>query len=206
MRLTILLLAGCGYEGSFNSPLPPPPAKPPGLDVTGVGDPPDWQTCRGGWRGIYSNLTVHHPDVNPRPLDPPAATDPAVLDWWDSPSYEKFDPTLDFGQNWWPIDEDLEDDPAYFAVYWHAWVRMWQAGDFEFQLGSADDSWVYVDGQPIASRPGIQDFVRTDYAVWLDAGQYPIEVYFAHRQTPTDGFSFRSLSSEDVASLCYPEF
>jgi hypothetical protein len=206
MRPTILFLAACGYEGGFHSPPPPPPAEPPGLDVTGVGDPPDWQTCQGGWRGIYSNLTVHHPDVNPRPLDPPALTDPALLDWWDSPAYEKFDPSLDFGQNWWPIDEDLEGDPAYFAVYWHAWVRMWQSGDFEFQLGSADDSWVYVDGQPIAQQPGIQDFDRTDYAVSLDAGQYPIEVWFAHRQTPTNGFSFRSLSSEDVASLCYPEF
>jgi hypothetical protein len=211
MKSTLLacwipLVAACGYEGVLRSPPPPPPAEPPGLDETGVGDPPDWQSCSQGWRGIYGNLTVHHPDVDPRPLDPLAGTDPLLLDWWDSPSFEQYNPTLDFGQNWWPVDEDLEDDPAYFAVYWHAWLRMWESGDFEFQLGSADDSWVYVNGEPIAERPGIQDFTRAEYSVNLEAGQYPIEVYFAHRQSVTDGFSFRPLSTSDTASICYPLF
>jgi hypothetical protein len=89
-------------------------------------------------------------------------------------------------------------------VYWHAWVRTWSDTTLRFQLGSSDDSWVHVNGEPIAEKPGIQDFVRDEFEVYLDAGQYPIEVWYAHRASELAGFSFRVLSG-DVA-ICYPDF
>ena len=199
-----LLLSACGGEFQFNTEPPPPPAEPPGKEGGG-GAPPDWQDCFQGWRGVYSNLSVDHPDVRPRLGDPTAGTDPTALDWWDRRSYEKFDATLDFGQNWWPVDEGLQEDPAFFAVYWHAWIRAWSNTDLEFTLGSSDDSWVWIDGAPLAEKPGIQDFTRDTYRVSLSSGQYPIEVWFAHRASATSGFSFRVMPNEDI-SICYPDF
>jgi hypothetical protein len=198
------LLPACTGEFQIGQQQKIPPAEPPGDKEDDVGEPPDWQNCYQGWRGVYYNLTVHDDYVDPRPDEPLAPTDPAELDWWDNPRFEKYDPTLDFGQNWWPVDEGLEEDPKYFAVYWHAWIRAWSGTTLSFSLGSADDSWVYVNGQPIASRPGIQEFVREPYEVYLEAGQYPIEVWFAHRASDASGFSFRVLQGD--ASICYPDF
>ena len=199
----VALVSGC-IEYEPDSDPPPPPAQPPGPTDNGQGDPPDWNSCYEGWRGVYSNLKVTHPFVNPRPRDPLAPTDPMQLDFWDDPTREDYEPTLDFGQGYWPVDEGLEGDPAYYAVYWHAWVRTWSDTTLRFQLGSSDDSWVYVNGDPIAEKPGIQDFVRDEFEVYLDAGQYPIEVWYSHRASELAGFSFRVLSG-DVA-ICYPDF
>jgi hypothetical protein len=200
----VLIAAGCTPEFQVNSGPKVPPAEPPGDRVDDLGDPPDWQDCPGGWRGVYSNLSIDHPFVAPRPNDDPAPTDPGEVDWWDRPAFEKFDASLDFGQNWWPVDEGLEGDPAYFAVYWHAWVRAWSGTTMSFSLGSADDAWVFLGETPIAEAPGIHEFVREPYSVSLDAGVYPIEVWFAHRGSPSAAFSFRVLSGD--VSICYPDF
>jgi hypothetical protein len=200
-----LVAAGCGQDLQFVGRDKVPPAEPPGEEEDTKGDPPDWQNCFQGWRGVYTNLSVHDEFVAPRPDDPPAPTEPEGFDYWDKPiAYEEFDPTLDFGQNWWPVDEELEGDPKYFAVHWDAWIRAWSDTNLSFTLGSQDDAWVYVNEEPIASRPGIQAYVREPYDVWLEAGQYPIEVWFVHRGSESSGFSFRVLSGD--VSVCYPDF
>lgn len=204
LALGAALLSACGQEVSFVQEPPPPPAEPPGPGEDDRGNPPDWQNCFQGWRGIYSNLTVDHPDVMPRPADPVAGTDPEQLDWWEREAFEKFDPTLDFGQNWWPVDEGLQGDPSYFAVYWHAWIRAWSNTTVELSLGSSDDAWVYVDGAPVVERPGLQDFERQTVTFDLRSGPYPIEVYFAHRASETSGMSMRVISGD--VSICYPDF
>lgn len=205
LALAALAAAGaCSPEFTVQSGPKVPPAEPPGDDPDDLGSPPDWQNCPQGWRGQYSNLSINNPDVTPRPLDDPPSTDPHALDWWDRSAFEKFDPTLDFGTNWWPVDEGLEGDPAYFAVYWHAWLRAWSGTTMELLLGSADDAWVYVDGDPIAENPGIHDLERQTYSVSLGAGVYPIEVWFAHRGSASSGMSLRIVSGD--VSVCYPEF
>lgn len=197
-----LLVVACGGETGIGQFDPPPPPPPP-IDEE-QGNPPDWQNCFSGWRGQYSNLSIDHPHVLPRPAEKPAPTDPALLDWWDRTAFEQFDATLDHGNNWWPLDEGLEGDPSYFAVRWHAWLRAWEDTTVEFTLGSADDSWVVVDGQIVADNSGIQDFVRERFTVSLDSGQYPIEVFFAHRASEVSAMSFRVLSGD--VSICYPDF
>jgi hypothetical protein len=199
----LALVGGCIEYDPSNEP-PPPPAQPPGEDDDGQGDPPDWNNCFGGWRGQWSNLQVHHPLVEPRPRDPPAPTSPEELDFWDSPTREDYERSIDHGLGYWPVDEGLEGDPAYYAVYWHAWLRAWSDTTFSFQLASSDDSWVYVNNGPIAEKPGIQEFVRDQYDVYLEAGQYPIEVWYVHRASDLAGFSFRQLSGD--VSICYPDF
>ncbi len=200
--LVALTIVACGNENNLGSGPVVPVAEPPG-EEDDDGSPPDWQNCTAGWISQYSNLSVDHPHVNPRDNEPLAPTEPSQLDWWDDPAYEDFDASLDFGQNWWPVDQGLEGDPAYFSVRWDAWIRAWSDTTMEFSLGSADDSWVLVNGSAIAARPGIQDFERETYSVGLDAGQYPIEVLYAHRQDES-GFSFRVISG-DVA-ICYPDY
>lgn len=203
--LWFAVLAGCGQDLQFVSPEKPPPAQPPGQEDDPLGEPPDWQNCLPGWRGIYTNLSVHDDFVDPRPDDEPAPTDPAAFDYWEKqPAFEDFNPSLDFGQNWWPVDEGLEGDPAYFAVYWDAWIRAWSTTDVAIQLGSQDDAWVYVNGDPVAENPGIHDFTRDTYYAHLEAGPYPIEVWFAHRGSEDSAFSFRILSGD--VSICYPDF
>jgi hypothetical protein len=197
-------VAGCiEYQPDLQPP--PPPAQPPGADATDQGIPPDWNTCYEGWRATFSNLQVSNPYVTPRPADPLAPTDPKQLDWWDDPTREDYELSIDHGaSNWWPVDEGLEGDPAYFAVYWHAWLRAWSDTTLTFQLGSSDDSWIYLNDGPIAEKPGIHPFEFERFEVYVEAGQYPIEAWFAHRASPDSAFSFRVVSGD--VSICYPDF
>lgn len=201
--LPSLLGIGCGQEVGIGGREKPPVAQPPGDDGDDLGSPPDWQDCLEGWRGQYSNLTADNRFVTPGPkIEVPTTVE--GLNLWNDPEYEQYDPSLDMGQNFWPMDEGLEGDPAYFAVYWHAWVRAWSNTTLSFLLGSSDDSFVYVNGAPIAQNPGIHGFERVRYDIALEAGQYPIEVWFAHRGSADAAMSFRHIEGD--VSFCYPEF
>lgn len=203
MMVVAAWLLGCGQDVNFGRNVAPP-AEPPGEEDE-RGNPPDWQSCQQGWRGVYYNLTVDHPDVLP-PIDgEPAGTDPTQLDWFvEREAFEDFDPTLDFGRNFWRVDEGLEGDPAYFAVHWSAWVRADDDTDVTLVVGSSDDAWVYIDGEPVVERPGIQPFERQTYTFELDAGVAPIDVYYAHRASDESGFSFRLVSGDVL--LCYGDY
>lgn len=199
----LLSLLGCGRDISFQRSVVPP-AQPPGEEPD-RGAPPDWQNCIQGWRGQYYNLTVDHPDVLPGPDDEPAGTDPLLLDWWtERDAFEDFEPTLDFGRNFWRVDEGLQGDPAYFSARFSAWIRAWSDTDVTVLVGSSDDAWVIIDGQPVVERPGIQPFERETYTFDLDAGVSPIDVFYAHRASDESGFSFRVVSGD--ISICYADF
>ena len=197
----VLTVLAC-QEYTIYEPPEVPPAEPPGLPEQGFGDPPNWNDCLEGWHGRYNNLTVDHPDVNPAP-DAPIPTDPDALDWWDDLTYDQFEPGLDFGTNWWPVDEGLKEDPSYFAAHWVAWLRAWDDTTLEFTLGSSDDSWVILNNDIIAELPGVHGFDQQTWAVDVDSGQYPITIRYAHRQAGS-GFRFRVISGD--VSLCYPDF
>jgi fibro-slime domain-containing protein len=197
-----LLLAACGRDIGFVEAEKPPVAEPPGKDDDPEGEPPDWNTCLQGWRGKYSNLPAGHRYVTPRLADEPMPTDPLVLNLWDEPEYEEFAGSIDWGENWWPVDEGLEDDPMYFAVYYQAWIRAFSGTTLSLLLGSSDDAWVYIDGEPVASLPGIHEAELTRFDVGLGAGQYPIEVYYVHRASPVSALNFRVLGGD--VKICYP--
>jgi hypothetical protein len=210
MRYVCLLacIAACNNDLGIHSAPPVPPAPPPGTDGTTDGQPPDWNSCYQGWRGVYYNLRVTDKYVDPRPKDPPAPDTPDGFPYWTQPeAFENPDVSLDFGQNWWPVNDGLADDPKYFAVHWDAWVKS-EGGDFKFMLGSQDDSWVYItrgnDKILVAGKPGIQPFERDVFDYDLDPGQYPIDIWFIQRGSETSGFSFRSLSGD--VKFCYPDF
>lgn len=197
-----LLLVACGAEYAFHEPEPVPPAPPPGFVFDEFGAPPDWRDCFPGFRGIYSNLPADHPDVRPL-LEELPVDDPRGLDWWDQVAFERYDPSLDFGPEWWPVDEGLAGDPAYFGVRWLGWIRVWSNTRLEMILGSSDDAWVLIDGQTVVARPGLRDFEPEVISVPVRPGQHSFEIRYAHRSGP-GGFRFRVLSGD--VSLCHPDY
>ncbi|MCB9670814.1 MAG: hypothetical protein H6736_04440 [Alphaproteobacteria bacterium] len=201
----VFLLAGCIETGLGQAPIPPV-ATPPPLPTDGLGNPPNWNDCFQGFVGEYTNHTAAHPDFEPPPPEPGVEVvepDPADLDWWDDPSFQEFSANLDFGANWWPVDEGLEGDPAHFAVKWTSWIRAWSDTTMTFTLGSADDVWIYVGDDLVFSHYGVRRFEPETYSVSLDAGQYPFEVRYAHRSGES-GMRFRVLNGD--VSLCYARY
>lgn len=199
--VAVAMLAGC-QEYEIHDPPVVPPAEPPGAEQGEFGAPPDWTDCFGGFVGVYSNLTVDHPDVEP-PVGDPGPSDPLAVDWWDAVAFDAYDPSLDFGANWWPVDQGLAADPSYFAVRWMAWIRAWSDTDLQVVLGSSDDVWVFIDGEPVVARPGVQAFDPSTVSIPLASGQYPLEIRYAHRAGDS-AFRFRVIGGD--ASICYPQF
>ena len=202
--LTAWLLTGCNEYVVQEQP-DPPVAEPPGASDPGDGgDAPDWTQCQEGYLGHYYNLTVDHPDVEPDGELLPVE-DPDVFDWWDEDSlaFERYDASLDQGLSWWPVDDGLAEDPAYFAARWTAWIRVGASGEKRLVIGATSDVFVLVNDALVASVQASETFEPVDIPVQLTAGQFPLEVRFAHR-TGTSGLRVR-FASDDV-TVCYPEF
>lgn len=199
--MLLSLLVGC-LEYQVVEPPKVPPAEPPGLPDQGYGGPPNWADCSGGWLGRYSNLAATHPDMEPGP-ESPLPTDPSELDWWDDVAFTEFEAGLDFGTNWWPVDDGLASDPDYFAVSWVAWLRATDDTNLEFLFGANTDAWILLDDTPIAEIVGAQVFEQSVRNVSIDSGQYPIVIRYAHRGG-NSGFRFRVLGGD--VQICYPDF
>ena len=183
-----------------------PTAEAPAIPATIYGNPPDWQTCEPGFAGHYTNLTADEMGVAAPDTGVEDALDPTALDWWDPsrPSIADFDPSLDFGANWWPLDEGIEGDPAWFAVWWVAWLRVWDDTEASFTLGAATDAWVLLDDVQVAAQSGRTAFEPETVPLSLDGGQYPVIVYAAQRGGPASALRFRWLTGD--VTLCYPDF
>jgi hypothetical protein len=203
--LLLTLLAACSEYG-VKRPDPAAPADPPGVDPDAdFGKPPDWNDCYAGFYGQYYNLPVDHPDVEPDE-DAQVPGDPDTLDWWSPErlAFRRFDGTLDFGSNWWPVDEGLEGDPLYFAARWTGWMRAWSGTTVTVTLGSVNDSWVLADKSVVVTNVGDTEFEPATERFDLAAGQYPFDVRFAQRAGEESAFRFRVLGGD--VSICYPDF
>jgi hypothetical protein len=204
-----MLVLGCNEYVVKKAPVDPPVA-PPADVIDAQGKPPtDWDTCASGWFGQYENLPSNHPDIDPDTATPPP-DDPDALDWWSSDyrSFQRYDPSIDFGPNWWPVDDGIQDDPRDFAVSWTAWVRAKSGTDMQFVLGNADDAWLDIgtpgDGGQRVARAGVHTFAPEEMSVHLSSGVYPLHLRYAQRSGGADGFRFR-ITGGDVV-LCYPTF
>ena len=176
------------------------PTEPPGRDGDDRGEPPDWTDCQAGYLGQYFNHGAGFAAIED------AVGAPDALGWWapEDLGWQRFDQGLDFGGGWWPVDDGLADDPAWFSGRWLAWIRAYSDGPVELLLGASTDAWVIIDGEVAASVVGADAFEPALVALELDAGQYPLEALSAHRGADVSGMSFR-FASGDVA-LCYPEY
>jgi len=197
MRLGIigLLLAGCSEYVVHEKP-PPPTADPPGSEEDDHAEPPDWTDCAGGYTGWYYNLPADHPDLESDGLFESWET----VDWFDEDylSYSQYEASLDQGSGWWPVDDGLAEDPAWFSGVWRAWIRVWDDGPVDFVAGASTDLWVVAGTETVLTVHG-EDFAPEVYTVELEAGQLPLTVYYAHR-AGTSGLRFRV--SGDAATIC----
>ena len=199
----MFFLIACSDYHVYEAP-PVPPAEPLGTDADNHGDPPDWTDCWAGYLGQYYNLPSNHVDMDIEK----SVGELDTLDWW-SESYhvwEGWDASLDFGENWWPVDDGLAGDPAYFAVQWTSWLRAHDDVSLEVTFGAATDGWLLVDGDIVFSTLGSNAFAPETIGWALDAGQYPIEIRMAQRGGRESGFRFRVLSGDvEVCAGDYTE-
>lgn len=195
-----LLLMACS-EYRVGEAEPVPPAPPPEALPDPAGDPPsDWAACARGFDGYYYNL----PDNLPS-LDGLAPEDPSMTDWWDEDflAWTTFDASLDKGSNWWPVDSGIEGDPGQFAVRWSGWLRARSNTDLELLLGAADDAWVYVGDELVASQTDRDTLEPEVFTASVRSGVYPVRVLYSHRLSTAAGLRFRLLS--DSVELCAPD-
>jgi len=204
--LIAVALLGLGCSDSLLVSEPPPVASPPEQIEDGTGNPPDFNACSTSYFAQYFNLSGGHPDVGEEP-DPDAApvVDP---DWWDVErlAFQRTDPTLTFGESWWPVDEGLAGDPAAFAVRWNAWLLADGDVEWAFALGARDDAEVFVDGASVAVVEAGDGYEPAEHRADVEGGRHTLEIRFAHRFGDADGMFFRSLTAEEDLQVCPPEF
>ncbi len=202
----LVLLLGCAqdYRVEEKDEAVVPVQEPRPGEGDDHGGAPDWASCGSGYLGHYYNWSVDHPAVEPEEWeDPPFDAD--LLDWWTPQTQvsEQYDPSLDMGSNWWPVDEDLAKDPLYFSARWAAWIRVAESAPVEFTIGASTDLWLLVDGEVEHTFHTQGELDSEVGSMQLAPGQYQIELRFAHRGGDS-GLRFRFLS--DHVQLCYPEY
>jgi len=202
--LSVVLLVGC-QEYILKEAPPPPPIDPPDLETDIFGDPPgDWDNCYNGFLGLYSNLENDHADVEPEEGHEVAPY--GELDWWDTDrrAFQRYDGSLNFGPNWWPVDGGFVDDPAYFAVRWVGWMRVKKKVDHDFIMGASTDAVFLLNDEPLIEIKNASDFDTAIYTYEINTGVYPVDIRYAHRFGNSNGFRFRALSEH--LTLCYPDY
>jgi len=199
LLLGVIATAAC-TEYRVRGDDPVPPADPPARLPDAQGAPPtDWDACARGFLGRYHNLAPG--DVA---VADPSPEDPESVDWWrdETLAFSRYDPSLDFGENWWPVDDGTTGDPGQFAVRWTAWLRVRDRTLVQVVLGAADDAWVRIGDDVVASQRDRDVMEAGVFDVTLAPGVYPVDVRFAHRIAQRSGVRVRLLGEP---TLCYPE-
>jgi len=166
---------------------------------------PDEQLHIGRFVGDFYNLPCDHPDMEGPITGVVTGTLPTDYDWWDEQYYsftlEREELLIDYGQDYFPVDEGLCGDPYYFAVHWYTTAIASEAGWYTVEIGSDDDSWLFVDDQLITDLGGIHALSRTTAQVWLDEGPHRIDIWFAERHVVQSGLEFEVVGMPNDAFL-----
>jgi hypothetical protein len=148
--------------------------------------PKDLEECVPGYEAEYFALPASHPDIVDAEEGLRPGDHPLSHDWFDARylSQTQVDPSLMFGEDWWPLDVGGAEDPAPFAVHWRGWVALSEAQLLTMYLGSDDDAWVLIDDVMVADQGGVHLLEDRSYTTALDAGLHRIDIYTAERLGP----------------------
>ncbi len=91
------------------------------------------------------------------------------------PTFTRIDLSIDFGR-----DEDfkLPFHPETFATLWRGTLRVPEAGEYTFTMGSDDGVRLTIGSQVVVEHARLRAYSETDGVVTLTAGVHPIEVVF----------------------------
>lgn len=154
--------------------------------------PPCINITVNGFIGHYYNLPSDHQDVEGPVTGIIQGDLPSNHDWYDEAyySFSSIDTELIFNSGFFPVDDGLDGDPYYFATHWEAQIDISESGLYEYEIGSDDDSWLFIDDVLITDLGGTHSFSISTHEVNLTKGTHKIDIYFAERHKTQSGFHF----------------
>jgi hypothetical protein len=113
------------------------------------------------------------------------------FDWHDPAKFKlaRIDQSLNFGKNFYALGSDSNNQPIRFFAYWRALVDVPADGSYVYNLGSDDESWVYIDGV-LDGKLGSNQGSLGNKTITLKKGAHALEVYFVYRGRTGSKMSF----------------
>ena len=183
-------------------------------------------SVNAGLIGTYYNLSSAHPDMQvytggagmveialtgSAPTETAATPNYSQFDWWDSQyfAFQREDSDADlqsnFSSSFFPISSSLPGDPYHFAVHWEGQFYVDTAMNYNYSMGSDDDSWLFIDNQLVLDLGGVHGMSYTDYTLSLEQGYHDIDIFFAERHTTGSGFQLNFFSDLEPPINGVPE-
>ncbi len=182
-----------------------------------------------GLLGHYYNLPSTHPDMerwitgvttgmventltgSTPTLTAYGATQVIQWDWWDDMyhDFDRIDSDADlngaFASSWFPSSDGLPGDPHDFAVHWTGTFYVGADQTYNYQMGSDDDSWLFIDSDLRLDLGGVHALAMTSDDVYLTAGYHTIDIFFAERHVSESGFRLNFFSDLEPTPPSVPE-
>ncbi len=146
-----------------------------------------------GFYGLYYNLTINDPGMELfRGSEIPNPVVAWKNYWYDQKyfSFSRIDPRIDFGRNFFPVDEGKPGDPFHFAVHWRAVINVPENGNYSYSVTCDDDCWVFINGKMITDLNGVHSAKTDRKEIYFSAGYHKLEIWFAERSRHSSVFSF----------------
>lgn len=104
---------------------------------------------------------------------------------------------LPYSSNMYAANSTGSNDGSFYeTAFFKGTFNLSSVQSVEFQLGSDDDSFIYVDGKLIGSNPGIHGVTDVDFtASDLSPGTHSLEVFYDDREESGAFLSLNLLSS-----------
>jgi hexosaminidase len=96
----------------------------------------------------------------------------ATVDWKSG-----FDRVSQVRVSGFDLPAESQGDPS-FACIFDGWIEIQTAGQYEFELGSDDGSWLSIGGALVIDNGGLHGYATKEGSVMLEKGFYPIQVRF----------------------------
>lgn len=115
--------------------------------------------------------------------------------------------SLPYSSNMFAPNSTGSNDGTYFeTAVFKGNFNLATPSTVEFQLGSDDDSFIYVDGILIGQNPGIHGVTNVDFtSATLPAGANSIEVFYDDREASGAALSLNLISTGVTITPAVPE-